>query len=281
MKYINPFSKEGFVNLFADHIIKNIDPKHKTRIQVVDFKSFIVVYGATSSDEVIDLNKLRDTFIDSNTQLVNFLNIKHVNIIDLIDYREPLSPTEYYFEYYNSSRPIFHQKVIDEVKIENLNYNKEFLSSINYTDKINLEFYSPFSPENLQIFNLTNYLSISSSFPYGYSLNLSRREFYYGEYICNHLFNMLEIDKIIFKFSSIKNEDDDFNIDVMCDWHSDTYSIYPKNKIKSLILDVFDFNLNKFSNDYLNDYNVEKDIQNQLEEKPWLVKDKVKDLVIF
>jgi hypothetical protein len=281
MKYINPFSKEGFVNLFADHIIKSIDPKHKTRIQVVDFKSFIVVYGATSSDEVLDLNKLRDTFIERNYQLVNFLNIKHVNIIDLIDYREPLSPTEYYFEYYNSARPIFHKKIINEVNNQTSEYNKEFLSNINYTTKLELEFYSPFSPEDLQIFNLTNYLSISSSFPYGYSLNLGRREFYYGEYICNHLFNMLETDKIIFKFSSIKNEDDDFNIDVMCDWHSDTYSIYPKNKIKSLILDVFDFNLNKFSNDYLNDYNVEKDIQNQLEEKPWLVKDKVKDLILF
>ena len=92
---------------------------------------------------------------------------------------------------------------------------------------------------------------------------------------------MLNTEKIIFKFSLTKNEDDDFNIDVMCDWHSDTYSIYPKNKIKSLILDVFDFNLNKFSNDYLNEYDIEKDIQNQLEEKPWLVKEKVKDLVIF
>jgi len=123
MKYINPFSKQGFVNLFADHIIKSINPNHKSRFQVVDFKSFLVVYGSTSSDEVLDLNKLRDTFIEKHKELVNYLNLKHVNIIDLIDYREPLSPTEYYFEYYNSSRPIFHQKTLNEIDRDtNLSY---------------------------------------------------------------------------------------------------------------------------------------------------------------
>ena len=54
---------EGFVNLFADYIIKNIDPIQKSRFQVIDFKSFLVVYGSTSSDTVLDLNKLRDTFV--------------------------------------------------------------------------------------------------------------------------------------------------------------------------------------------------------------------------
>ena len=95
MKYINTFSKEGFVNLFADYIIKNIDPIHKSRFQVIDFKSFLVVYGSTSTDEVLDLNKIRDSFIESNKQLVDFLNLKHINIIDLIDYREPLSSNEF------------------------------------------------------------------------------------------------------------------------------------------------------------------------------------------
>jgi hypothetical protein len=140
---------------------------------------------------------------------------------------------------------------------------------------LELEFYSPFIPENLKIFNTTNFLSVSSSFPYGYSLNLGRRELYYGEHICNQLFNLLETDKIIFKYSSVINSEDDFNIEVTCD------SIYTPEKIKSLILDVFDFNLNKFANDYIKDYDVERDIDNQLGEKPWLVKDRMKDLVIF
>jgi hypothetical protein len=276
MKYINRLSKEGFVNLFADFIVKNVNPNFTSRFQVVDFKSFLVVYGATSSDEVLDLNKLRDLFVEKNPDLLTYLNLKHINIIDLIDYREPLSPNEYHFEYYKSDRPIFHQQVIDEVNRDSKkDYNKEFLNNINFTDKLELEFYSPFIPENLKTFNITNFLSVSSSFPYGYSLNLGRREFYYGEHICNQIFNTIETDKIIFKYSSVLNNDEDFNIDVICD------SIYSPEKIKSLILDVFDFNLNKFSNDYLQDYDIEKDIDNQLGEKPWLVKDRMADLIIF
>lgn len=275
MKYINNLSKEGFVNQFADYLIKNIDPRHKTRLQVIDFKSFLVVYGATSSDEVLDLNKLRDGFIEKNQTLINYLKLKHVNIIDLIDYREPLSPSEYFFTYYNSSRPIFHQELIDEITNNTNQYNKELLNNINYTDKIELEFYSPFIAESLNIVNSTNFMAISSSFPYGHSLNLGRREFYYGEYICNQLFNMLETNKILFKYSSNINTNEDLNIEIICDSH------YSSDKIKSLVLDVFDFNLNKFSSEYLKDYDIENDIKNQLEEKPWLIKDRMKDLILI
>ena len=275
MKYINNLSKEGFVNQFADYLIKNINPRHKTRLQVIDFKSFLVVYGATSSDEVLDLNKLRDSFIEKNQTLINYLKLKHVNIIDLIDYREPLSPSEYFFTYYKSSRPIFHQELIDEITNNTNQYNKELLNNINYTDKIELEFYSPFIVESLNIVNSTNFMAISSSFPYGYSLNLGRREFYYGEYISNQLFNMLETNKILFKYSSNINTNEDLNIEIACDSH------YSSGKIKSLVLDVFDFNLNKFSSEYLKDYDIENDIKNQLEEKPWLVKDRMKDLILI
>ena len=81
MKYINRFSKEGFVNLFADFIVKNVNPNFTSRFQVVDFKSFLVVYGATNSDEVLDLNKLRDLFVEKNPDLLTYLNLKHINII--------------------------------------------------------------------------------------------------------------------------------------------------------------------------------------------------------
>ena len=276
MKYINQFSKEGYVNLLADYIIKSINPIHKSRFQVVDFKSFLVVYGSTSSDEVLDLNRIRDSFMENNPDLVSFLNLKNINIIDLVDYREPLSSTEFHFEYYNTERPIFHQKVINEINRDtNQDYNKEFLNNINFTDKLELEFYSPFIPENLNIFNSTNFLSTSSSFPYGHSLNLGRREFYYGEYICNQLFEILGTDKIILKYSSEIDSEDDFKIDVICD------SLYSNDKIKSLILDVFDFNLSKFSIEYLKDYEIENDIKNQMGDKPWLVKDRIKDLILF
>jgi len=274
MKYINNLSKEGFVNQFADFIVKNIDSKHKSRFQEIDFKSFLVIYGATSSDVVLDLNKIRDSFIEKNQKLVGYLNLKHINIIDLIDYREPLTQSEYFFTYHKSSRPIFHQTLIDELN-KKTTYNKEFLNNINYTDKIELEFYSPFLSDKLNIVNSTNFMAVTSSFPYGFSLSLGRREFYYGEYICNQIFDILKTDKILFKYSSNINQDEDLNIELNCD------SMFSFEKIKSLVLDVFDFNLDKFTNDYLKDYDIELDIKNQLGDKPWLVKDRTKDLILF
>jgi hypothetical protein len=45
-------------------------------------------------------------------------------------------------------------------------------------------------------------------------------------------------------------------------------------------LDVFDFNLNKFKNKLV-DYNYIKDITEPLGEKPWLVKDNIKNIIVF
>ena len=48
-----------------------------------------------------------------------------------------------------------------------------------------------------------------------------------------------------------------------------------------MVLDVFDFNLTKFKNDYLKGYDLSNEIDNQLNPKPWLVKDKLSELYII
>ena len=278
MKYINTFSKQGFVNLFADFILKNINPTHKTRIQVVDFKSFLVVFGSTSSDETLDLNKIRDSFTEKNQKLINFMKLKHINIIDLIEYKEPLMQQEVYFEYYNSIRPIYHPKLIQEVVTGgNRNYNPELLNSIDYTTKIGLEFYSPFMSENSQNFSSTNFLSTCSTFPHGYSLNVTRGEFYYGEYVSNHLFDLLQTDKIIFNYNKKQNPNpnEDLDVNFICE------SMYDKSDIRSLVLDTFDFNIEKFNSDFLKDYNFDLDLTNPFDDKPWLVKNKIRDIILI
>jgi hypothetical protein len=275
MKYINHFSKQGFVNLFADFIIQNINPSYKTRIQVIDFKSFMVVNGSTSSTELIDLNKLRDEFVEKHQSLINYLKFKNINIIDLIEYKEPIIQQELFFEYYNSSRPIYHPKLINEITSKDKSYNFEFLNSVDYDSKLSIEFYSPFMSEKSHIFSTTNFLSTCSTYPHGYSLNVTRTEFYYGEYLCNHLFDLLQTDKIIFEYSGNINYTDESNINLKCD------SMYDDIDIQSLVLDTFDFNFEKFKSDYLLDYNLDLDTTNPLGEKPWLVKNKIKDMILM
>ena len=54
-----------------------------------------------------------------------------------------------------------------------------------------------------------------------------------------------------------------------------------QEKVKSLILDVFDFNLGKFQSKFLENYNLSTEIDNQLSSKPWLVKDRSSDIILF
>jgi hypothetical protein len=103
---------------------------------------------------------------------------------------------------------------------------------------------------------------------------MGRLYFYYSEYICNQLFKVINSNKILFKISTLKNQDYDFNIRIISD------SIYQEETIKSMVLDVFDFNLNKFQTTILN-YDVSEDLNNPISDKPWLIHDRTKDLIIF
>jgi hypothetical protein len=52
-------------------------------------------------------------------------------------------------------------------------------------------------------------------------------------------------------------------------------------KIKSMVLDVFDFNIQRFEKKYLKGYDIGNDLDKQLDTKPWLVGDKISELYII
>jgi len=276
MRYINPNSRRGIVNKLADYILNQIDKTQRTRLQVTDFKTFYVINGETNSDKVLDLSVIKESFYNENKEILTSLGVKQINIIDIIEYKDPISQSDYHFDFYNSERPLYHQHTINEVRsgLEG-HYQHNHLNSINYTDKLELEFGSPHIYPNLLTFHSTEFMSMSSEFPYGYSLSMGRLELYYSEYICNHLFTPTITDKIEFMITKQKDDDDDLKISIKAD------SIYNKKTIKSLVLDVFDFNLGKFQSTFLENYNLTTEIETQLSSKPWLVKDRSKDIVFI
>jgi hypothetical protein len=275
MRYINPNSRRGVVNKLADYILSKVDSTNKTRIQVTDFKSFFVINGNTQHDKVLDLNEIKEEFYEKNKDLLLSLDIKQINIIDLIQYQEPIGQLEYYFDVFNSSRPLFHQSVIDEVSTTQLKYDTKHLNSVTYSNRIELEFSHPYDYHDLNKYHYTEFLSVSSEFPYGYSLNMGRCDLYYTEYVCNHLLPYIQYNRIEFKITKQIDGDDDLLISI------DTSNPTLDKQLKSLVLDVFDFNLSKFQNDYLSGYDLEFEINTQLSSKPWLVKDRTKDIILF
>jgi hypothetical protein len=116
-------------------------------------------------------------------------------------------------------------------------------------------------------------INISSEFPYGHSLGCGRGMFYYSHYIFNHMYSLLGVDKLYFHYSSELDENEDYKIKVVSD------SRYSKSQITNLVLDVFDMDITEFKERLLN-YNFTEDITNPSLDKPYLVQDRLIDVVL-
>lgn len=272
MRYINENSNRGIVNLFADFIVKEINKTHQydVVIEVTDCGKFFVVNGMTNSDKILDMIRVKDSFVETYKPLLSSFGYETLNIIDLIIYnRELKKKTEYTFDFYNSERPVYHNNVIVNI-LEN---PQPKFNSITYNNRLEYELdYSEDDTSNLDYFTYSP-LNITSEFPHGYSLSMGRQELYYSEYISNQLLDILLKDKLTFKYSSVK-VDEDNQIDI------NSNTIYPKKNIISMVLDVFDFDMLVF-NDKIKNYDIMEDITHPFNDKPWLVKDKLRDLILF
>jgi hypothetical protein len=272
MKYINENSNRGLVNLFSDYIVNLINKTHQydVVIEVTDCGKFFIINGMTNSEKILDMVKVKETFLETYKPLLTNFGYENVNVIDLIMYDRDLSKkTDYTFDFYNSTRPIYHYNVINTL-VDNpqLKFN-----SISYTTKLEYELdYSEDDTSNLDYFTYAP-LNISSEFPHGYSLSMGRQELYYSEYISNQLLDILLTDKLTFKYSSVK-VDEDNQIDIKSN------TLYVKKDVISMVLDVFDFDMLIFNNK-IKDYDIIEDLTKPFDKKPWLVKDKLKDLILF
>jgi hypothetical protein len=272
MKYINENSNRGLVNLFSDYIVNLINKTHQydVVIEVTDCGKFFIINGMTNSDKVLDMVKVKETFLETYKPLLTNFGYENVNVIDLIMYNRDLSKkTDYTFDFYNSTRPIYHYNVINTL-VDN---PQPKFNSISYTTKLEYELdYSENDTSNLDYFTYAP-LNISSEFPHGYSLSMGRQELYYSEYISNQLLDILLIDKLTFKYSSVK-VDEDNQIDIKSN------TLYVKKDVISMVLDVFDFDMLIF-NDKIKGYDIMEDLTKPFDKKPWLNKDKLKDLILF
>lgn len=271
MRYINPNSKSGIVNKFADYIVKEIDQNLNSIIEVIYLGNFFIIKGVTEHDKVLDLHELRNSFVDKYHYLLSLHGIDTINFIDVIQYNHKFNETDIDFKFHNSDLIRYHQEVIDYVLGDNLNPNVE---SIEFDGKIKTNLSDDSFIDKNCLFEFSP-LSVKSEFPYGHSLKSNRLKLFYSEYIINQIIHLIDTNEITFRFSNDKNNEDDLNIRVF------SWSMYSEVKIKSLILDVFDFNLNKFKNDFVNQIDLEYEIENQLVSPKWFVRDRFKDLILF
>jgi hypothetical protein len=266
MKYINLNSKKGLVNLFADYIVKEFS--HNTMIQVSDCGAFFLVKGKTDKEEYVDLNEIKKTFLSDNKNNYQFLGLENINIIDIIEYDTEILPKDRWHSFYPTERPIYTQSVIDR--------HEDLINTINSLNEVNGRSVIE-SEEEVIGFDYYEYPSmiITSEFPYGYGLDTGRLGYYYSEYIVNHLFNITNSSSIDFRFSSQVDDDMEVKIDI-----SLYDSLLPNEYIKSMVLDVFNFDVSELKNE-LQSYDLLDDLKDPFGKKPWLVKDMIGDIVVI
>lgn len=231
MRKLEKNTRRYFVNLFADYILSKFNKAENTIIQVTDCETFVVVNGQTTSDKEINLNDLKYDFINEFSDVLKSLEIKDINVIDIIKYEQN----------------------IDDIPKAWVRVNKSLY----------VEEEEPFAE-----------ISVTSEFPYGYSLGCGRGIYYYAHYMFNQMYSLLGVDNLMFHFKNELDENEDFKIKIVSD------SLLPEQKIKDLILDVFDMNIKEFSN-CLENYNFTDDILKPEEPKPYLVQDRLEDIILL
>lgn len=231
MKKINKNSRSGIVNLLADFILTRIDQNENSTIQVTDCTTFFVINGQTTSQSVLDIDKIKNDFMEWFGDILKDVGIDKINTIDLIQYGQDVKPINQ--GWVNINKDVFVQSS-DELPT----------------------------------------IAVMSEFPYGYSLNCGRSMVYYSHYIFNHMFNLLNVRDVKFYFTNEMDSNDDLMIDVICD------SKINNQAIKSLILDVFSFDLTDFNKKIIG-YDLLQDILFPGKEKPYLRQDMLEHVVLL
>ena len=231
MRKLEKNTRRYFVNLFADYVLSKFEKTENTIIQVTDCETFVVVNGQTTSGKEINLNDLKYDFINEFSDLFEFLEIKDINVIDIIRYEQN----------------------IEDISKAWVRVNKSLY----------VEEEDPFVE-----------ISITSEFPYGYSLGCGRGIYYYAHYMFNQMYTLLGVDNLMFFYNSELDENEDHKIKIVSD------STLPKHIIKDLVLDVFNMNVKEFS-ECLTNYSFIEDITKPYEPKPYLVQDRLEDIILI
>lgn len=116
-------------------------------------------------------------------------------------------------------------------------------------------------------------ITINSEFPYGHSLGCGRGIYYYSHYIFNQMYSLLGVDQLYFRYSNKLDENEDYKIKVLSN------STIPKSVVESLVLDVFDMDLTEFKTK-LSTYEFYNDILDPESQKPYLVQDRLEDIIL-
>jgi hypothetical protein len=237
-------SRVYIINLFSDFLLTKIPNTEESIFSLVDCNNFVIIKGKTTYKEISITKEFNEKYEPSKP-------ISHT--IDLIEYNSKLPKVKNLeFILHKSENCSYHKNQVDKFSLSELSVDyKCFPSELNDEE-----------------------LVVTSEFPHGYSLHQGRLIYLYGKHIFYNIPTNYTDSSIIFNLSLNKNEENEniisiFNVDKNSE----------DEKLKSAILDVFDFDMSSMSSEMKKvDWSIE--LTNPLEDYSF-VKKKNKDFIIF
>lgn len=204
------------VNLFADFILSHIANDEHTKIQITDTGKFHIINGYTTSKDKINLSKITEEF---NELFGTIIHSPITNTIDILNYdSEPKPAKKIQITLHDTSNCVYSE---EQLNLYNINkwksYQHKGLIVYDYDD--------------------SNEPSISSFDPFGCSAKQYRGLLNYIKKIYYNLRTDCLVGSLTISVDLTKDEPD-----------IDVYNLYynkKDEKLKSAILDYFDFDLSK------------------------------------
>jgi|SRR6056300_93068 hypothetical protein len=276
------FNGEDFTNLLSNKIIQEIEKEtknHKTEIQVINNKNFIVVRGYTTHKNPFNLSQLFITYYnDLFGKEINF------NVIDLVEYNT--SPPQ---------KPLHLKKTYTKDQLHDKLTTKSVEDSFlgkDYRYTANTEMSVVFLNGNIKDEDLKDYFedyefytiknpieTFYSNINFGKNLRTEKLFEFYFNYITYNIFERNLCKDLTIEFFTDSPFDDITWENIKLEIHSNSL-ITSEEWLKSLILDLFSFNPKDIMDKWnLEDYNFENEIIKRTN-RIWEVRDKVGEMLL-
>lgn len=272
-----PLFGNNLCNLLSNKVIEEfskIDLSHKTTIQVINLEQFIVIKGRTSINNPLNYSKIFKSF------LVDVFGIDLTfNTIDLVEYGSKIK-----LDYINLSLNL---SDYNDLKIYNTDLNIQGEYELDFDNQLIIH-------NNYELFEyiISNYeyknfndLIIKADYPFvsepmfGKSLYSDKVYNIYLKYISYNLFEKQLCKDISFNLTYY-GDFEEMNYDNMLLTVDSCSSIVSIDWMKSLILDLFDFNFTHIKKHLsLDNYDFSKEILSK--DKCWMLRDKTSEMILL
>jgi len=275
MNYTTLYGK-NLCNLLANKIIEEfnlIDKNHITNIFVVNLGQFIVVKGTTNINNPLNYSQLFTTYCQSELNIdTNF------NIIDLIEYNYTLT---------NQFINIDLSFTKNQILREDMNFKNHGFYDIKLNSDFILHNNQHLFEEITSLPEFNNYNGLKekdnsvyvSDKIYGMNLVSEKLYHFFLKYISYNVFEKNLCKDINFKLFYTGNIND-LNWETMDFEVRSNTLIVSEEWVKSLILDLFDFNYKSIKKHLsLDDYNFSDEIISN--DRCWKKRDKVSEMILL